>query len=291
MEWQRACCLRKRVGKDIDDVEQNGNDMADNGEEYKFWLDDVSGKSKYKRCKMLGQQIVSLFNKKIRAGVYENPMMGVSMDPEVMTNVAIALRCLHNNCNCKFLQSFKQYKEKGLKLWADNLLVYGNNSLLPDIDQQSFERQEFLSPNQREAIALASRRMSLHEVVEVLRSAVDINMAGSAKKELLHISKCLNALENEFKILNNNCNPTYEYVDLSPGTKDSRKEAMRRPQGLLLALSCGHNMQLTANEFYGLNTLLSDEGRVGYRIDFWLTVTNKLDFLEEEKNEDKVLAI
>ena len=36
----------KRVGKDIDDVEQNGNDMADNGEEYKFWLDDVSGKSK-----------------------------------------------------------------------------------------------------------------------------------------------------------------------------------------------------------------------------------------------------
>ena len=83
------------------------------------------------------------------------------MDPEVMTNVAIALRCLHNNCNCKFLQSFKQYKEKGLKLWADNLLVYGNNSLLPDIDQQSFERQEFLSQKQREAIALASRRMSL----------------------------------------------------------------------------------------------------------------------------------
>ena len=91
---------------------------------------------------MLGQKIVSLFNK-IRAGVYENPMMGVSMDPEVMTNVAIALRCLHNNCNCKFLQSFKQYKEKGLKLWADNLLVYGNNSLLPDIDQQILNGKSF----------------------------------------------------------------------------------------------------------------------------------------------------
>ena len=251
----------KRPEKEIDDIEQNNNDPDISGQEYKFWLDDISGKSKYKRCKLLGEQIVSLFNK-IRAGVYENPLMGVSMDPGVMTNVAIALRSLHNNCNCKFLQSLNQYKHKGLKLWADNLLVYGNNSLLPDIDQQGFERQEFLSENQREAIALAMRRMSLHEVVNVLRSAIDIDMAGSAKKELLHVFGCLNALEKEFIILNNNCNPTFEYVDLLPGSKDSRKEAMRRPQGLLLALSCGHNMQLTANEFYALNVLLKDEGWV-----------------------------
>ena len=54
MEWQKSLLPSKRVDQDVDDVEQNGNDMADNGEEYKFWLDDVSGKSKYKRCKMLG---------------------------------------------------------------------------------------------------------------------------------------------------------------------------------------------------------------------------------------------
>ena len=87
-------------------------------------------------------------------------------------------------------------------------------------------------------------------------------MSGSAKKELIYIFNCLNALEKEFKILNNNCKPTYEYIDLLPGSADNRKEAMRRPQGLLLALSCGHNMQLTANEFYALNTLLRDEGWV-----------------------------
>ena len=35
----------KQVDKDVDDIEQLGNDIGDNGEEYKFWLDDVSGKS------------------------------------------------------------------------------------------------------------------------------------------------------------------------------------------------------------------------------------------------------
>ena len=29
------------------------------------------------------------------------------------------------------------YKHKGLKLWAENLLIYGNNSILPPIDDNS----------------------------------------------------------------------------------------------------------------------------------------------------------
>ena len=35
---------------------------------------------------------------------------------------------------------------------------------------------------------------------------------------------------------------------------------MRKRQGLLIAISCGHNLPLEKNEFHVLNVVLKDEG-------------------------------
>lgn len=184
------------------------------------------------------------------------------MDAEVMTNVAVALQCLHNNCNCKLLQSLNMYQYKGLKLWADNLLIFGNNSILPPVDNKYLEMTRFQSPRHQNAARLALKRMSLHEVVHILKSAIDINMAGSARKELIYVYNCLHALKKEFLVLNNNCEPTYEYVTVKPGCKINRKDALKRRQGLLIPLNCGHNMPLEENEFHALNIVLKDGGWV-----------------------------
>ena len=49
---------------------------------------------------------------------------------------------------------------------------------------------------------------------------------------------------------------------MKPDSKVNRKEALKRRQGLLIPLNCGHNMPLEENEFHALNVVLKDEGWV-----------------------------
>ena len=54
--------------------------------------------------------------------------------------------------------------------------------------------------------------------------------------------------------------PTYEFLNTKAETIANRQSAMRKRQGLLIAISCGHNLPLEKNEFHVLNVVLKDEG-------------------------------